>query len=69
MHIIKKADLTLADGTLLKARVYRDTEWNEYQVVVGASSYHTDDRLDALGTLPAMIREAGAAHMKARMGL
>ena len=46
------------------ARVYRDTEWEEYVVTIccggvlrAGASYHTDDRKDACDTACVMIRD------------
>lgn len=41
-------------------KVYRDTDWNEYQVIHPTNanaSYHTDDKQDALNTMAAMIEQ------------
>jgi hypothetical protein len=45
------------------ARVYRDSEWDEYQVRLmvdgqASSTYHTDDRDDAFATAEAMLDRA-----------
>ena len=47
-----------AHGT--SVRIYRDSEWNEWQVrIPGApdATYHTDDRRDALSTAEVMLRD------------
>ena len=57
------------NGTSHCVRMVRDTEWNEYRVVLlkeeGAeeiSTYHTDDMDDAHSTAQVMLNAAEAAH-------
>jgi hypothetical protein len=64
------AHMTMAKAIL--ARVYRDTEWDEYRVklfVVGVdgvevhrtrADFHTDDKADALTTAKTMVRDCKA---------
>lgn len=48
---------TTSAGTVHTAKVYRDSEWNEWQVVFAKdrntaykASYHTGDKADAVDT-------------------
>lgn len=52
-RLIHKAEHTTGAGTVHAAKVYRCTEWNEYQVEFkGApkATYHTSDKADAVDT-------------------
>jgi hypothetical protein len=52
-RLIHTAIHTTQAGTVHAAKVYRDSEWNEWQVEFKGSpkaTYHTDDKADAIGT-------------------
>jgi len=57
---MKKIYAVLSDDSVFFAKVYRDTEWNEYVVryLVGqkmAGTSHHDDKQDAIGTADAEV--------------
>lgn len=55
------------EGTTYTVKVHRDTEYNEYRVTLVAadgtteSTYHTDDKEDALSTAQSILRHAEPA--------
>lgn len=56
-RLIHKAVHTSGSGTTHTAKVYRDSEWNEFVVVfsvdshiLNKSDYHTSDKQDATDT-------------------
>jgi hypothetical protein len=64
-----KAIKTFGHGIAV-ARVYRDSEWNEYRVRIlrnghplTALDYHTDDKADALDTAKFMLARALGQHV------
>lgn len=56
------------EGLTHTVKVHRDTEWNEYRVSLVAangdivSTYHSDDKEDALSTAQSILRHAEPAH-------
>jgi len=52
-RLIHTATHTTGAGTVHTAKVYRDSEWNEWQVEFKGSpkaTYHTGDKADAVDT-------------------
>ncbi|QNO00333.1 hypothetical protein QGX21_gp056 [Pseudomonas phage phiPsa315] len=56
-RLIHTATHTTSAGTVHTAKVYRDSEWNEWQVQFARdrntnfkASYHTSDKADAVDT-------------------
>lgn len=61
MRLIHKVESKTLSG--LVAKVYRDEEWDEYRVSIfhmgqwgETSDYHTNDKADAMGTAPLMLK-------------
>jgi hypothetical protein len=61
MKLISKTQATIGTGDFL-VKVYKDSEWNEYvcRLFINGeesvdSSYHTDDKQDALDTANSML--------------
>ena len=51
---------TLTGLCAATVKVYRDTDWDEFQVVIPGepdATYHTDDRADALRTAALMLAD------------
>lgn len=52
-RLIHTAKHTTSAGTVHTAKVYRDSEWNEWRVVFSGSpkgDYHASDKHDAVST-------------------